>query len=64
MKKKQNIRDINTQKHSGEHSHDDGRNHTSPEKVSKFRTYLPAIFSFVMLIAGIAADYFEPFPFF
>ena len=64
MKKKQNLRDIDTQKHSGEHSHDDGHNHTSPEKVSKFRTYLPAIFSFVMLIAGIAADYFEPFPFF
>ncbi len=64
MKKKQNLRDIDTQKHSGEHSHDDGHNHTSPEKTSQFRTYLPAVFSFVMLIAGIAVDYFEPFPFF
>jgi len=64
MKKKQNLRDIDTQKHSGEHSHDDGHNHSSPEKASKFKTYLPAIFSFVMLIAGIAIDFFDAFPFF
>ena len=64
MKKKQNLRDIDTRKHSGEHSHDDGHNHSSPEKASKFRTYLPAIFSFVMLIAGIAVDFFDAFPFF
>lgn len=63
-KKKVNLRDINTQEHSGEHNHDDGHNHSSPEKVSNFRTYLPAIFSFVMLIAGIAIDYFDAFPFF
>ena len=64
MKKKQNLRDIDTRKHSGEHSHDDGHNHSSPEKASKFRTYLPAIFSFVMLIAGIVIDYFDAFPVF
>ncbi|EIJ39330.1 heavy metal-translocating P-type ATPase, Cd/Co/Hg/Pb/Zn-transporting [Galbibacter orientalis DSM 19592] len=64
MKKKQNLRDIDNQKHSGEHSHDDGHNHSSPEKASKFRTYLPAIFSFVMLITGIVIDYFDAFPFF
>ena len=64
MKKKLNLRDIDTRKHSGEHSHDDGHNHSSTEKVSKFRTYLPAIFSFVMLIAGIAVDFFDAFPFF
>src|SRR5680860_970935 len=63
-KKKVNLRDIDTQEHSGEHSHDDGHNHSSPEKVSNFRTYLPAIFSFVMLIAGIGIDYFDAFPFF
>ncbi|NDV44852.1 heavy metal translocating P-type ATPase [Flagellimonas sediminis] len=28
----------------------------------KFKTYLPAIFSFVMLIVGIAIDYFDAFP--
>ena len=63
-KKKVNLRDINTQEHSGEHSHDDGHNHSSPEEVSNFRTYIPAIFSFVLLIAGIAIDYFDAFPFF
>lgn len=50
--------------HSGEHSHDDGHNHSSPESVSNFKTYLPAIFSFVLLIVGIAIDYFDVFPFF
>ena len=63
-KKKINLRDIDTQEHSGEHSHDDGHNHSSPEQLSNFKTYLPAIFSFVMLIAGIAIDYFDTFPFF
>ncbi len=63
-KKKVNLRDIDTEAHSGEHSHDDGHNHSSPEKVSNFRTYIPAIFSFVLLLAGIAFDYFETFPFF
>ncbi|WP_116772170.1 heavy metal translocating P-type ATPase [Maribacter litoralis] len=63
-KKKVNLRDIDPKEHKGEHSHDDGHNHSSPEEVSKFRTYLPAIFSFVMLIAGIAIDYFDAFPFF
>ncbi|CAL65015.1 heavy metal translocating P-type ATPase [Christiangramia forsetii] len=63
-KKKLNLRDITTEEHSGEHTHNDGHNHTSPEELSKFRTYLPAIFSFVMLIVGIAIDYFDAFPFF
>ncbi|WP_282068635.1 heavy metal translocating P-type ATPase [Olleya namhaensis] len=63
-KKKVNLRDIDTQKHSGEHSHDDGHNHSSPESVSKFKTYVPAIFSFVMLLIGIAVDYFDALPFF
>ncbi len=63
-KKKINLRDIKTQEHSGEHKHDDGHNHNGPESVSNISTYLPAIVSFVMLILGIAADYFEMFPFF
>ena len=62
-KKKVDLRDIkpNAEK---EHSHDDNHNHSSPEQASNFKTYLPAIFSFVMLIAGIAFDYFEIFPYF
>tara|TARA_R110002049_G_scaffold98195_1_gene239139 strand:+ start:8500 stop:10464 length:1965 start_codon:yes stop_codon:yes gene_type:complete len=63
-KKKVNLRDLDPKNHQGEHSHDDGHNHSSPEEASKFRTYLPAIFSFVMLIAGITIDYFDVFPFF
>ncbi|GBF22160.1 zinc-transporting ATPase [Arenibacter sp. NBRC 103722] len=63
-KKKVNLRDLETKEHRGEHSHDDGHNHSSPKKISNFRTYLPAIFSFVMLIIGIAIDYFEAIPFF
>ena len=63
-KKKVNLRDLEPKEHQGEHSHDDGHNHSSPEEISNFRTYLPAIFSFVMLIAGIAIDYFDAFPFF
>jgi len=63
-KKKVNLRDLKPKEHQGEHSHDDGHNHTSPEQLSNFRTYLPAIFSFVMLITGITIDYFEAFPHF
>ena len=63
-KKKVNLRDLDTQKHSGDHSHDDGHNHSSPDEVSNLKTYLPAIISFVMLILGIAVDYFDTFSFF
>lgn len=62
-KKKVNLRDLKPDSET-QHSHDDGHNHSNPEKVGDFRTYLPAIFSFVMLIAGIAFDYFESFPYF
>lgn len=63
-KKKINLRDIDVAAHSGQHIHKDGHNHSSPESVSSFRTYLPAIFSFVMLVLGITFDYFEIFPIF
>ncbi|WP_178990403.1 heavy metal translocating P-type ATPase [Winogradskyella schleiferi] len=62
-KKKVNLRDLkpNSEK---QHSHDNGHNHNNPKSVSNLKTYLPAIFSFVMLIVGIAVDYFEAFPHF
>ena len=63
-KKKVNLRDIDTQEHSGEHDHDDGHNHGSLESTSNFKTYLPAILSFVMLMVGIAIDYYDALPFF
>jgi Cd2+/Zn2+-exporting ATPase len=63
-KKKRNLRDINIEEHKGEHAHDDGHKHSSSERISKFKTYLPAIFSFVMLIVGITIDYFDALPYF
>ena len=62
-KKKVNLRDIDTQKHSGEHSHDHGHDHDHGDG-SSFKTYIPAIISFVMLIVGIAVDYFNAIPVF
>lgn len=63
-KKKVNLRDLDLKEHKGEHSHNDGHRHIGPIKKSNFNTYLPAIFSFAMLIAGIAVDYFGAFPIF
>ncbi|MBA6316858.1 heavy metal translocating P-type ATPase [Cellulophaga baltica] len=56
-KKKINLRDIkpNSEK---EHSNDDGHDHEHGDG-SAFKTYIPAIISFVMLIVGIAVDYFD-----
>ena len=62
-KKKLNLRDLNKTS-SDNHKRNDGHNHSSPESIGKFKIYVPAIFSFVMLIAGIAFDYFETFPYF
>src|SRR5680860_1033398 len=45
-----------------DHGPDHEPNHS--ENTSNFKTYIPAIFSFVMLLAGLAIDYFEAFPFF
>ncbi|QNJ99101.1 heavy metal translocating P-type ATPase [Constantimarinum furrinae] len=64
IKQKRNLRDLDPKEHQGQHSDSNGHNHSNPENLGKFRTYLPAIFSFVMLIAGIAFDYFESFPYF
>ncbi len=50
------------QNHNQDHDYD--HEHSHSENTSTFKTYISAIFSFVMLIAGIAFDYFEPFPFF
>ncbi|WP_298903062.1 heavy metal translocating P-type ATPase [uncultured Psychroserpens sp.] len=54
-KKKVNLRDLKQDSKAG-HSHDDGHNHGGSP--SDFKTYIPAIVSFIMLIAGIALDYF------
>ncbi len=56
-KKKVNLRDLKPQSEE-EHSHDDGHNHDHGNS-SSFRTYVPAIISFTMLIIGIGLDYFD-----
>ncbi len=55
-KNKVNLRDLQKRKASQQ-------NNTKKTSIG-FKAYLPAIFSFVMLIAGIAFDYFDVFPFF
>ena len=62
-KKKVKLRDLKPSSEE-QHSHGDGHNHNNLKSVSNLKTYLPAIFSFVMLIVGIAIDYFELFPHF
>ena len=62
MKKKNvNLRDLKPQSEE-EHTHDDGHSHDHGDS-SSFRTYIPAIISFIMLIIGIGLDYFDV-PFF
>ncbi|MCL7765398.1 cadmium-translocating P-type ATPase [Polaribacter sp. Z014] len=55
-KKKLNLKDLNPNSEK-EHSHDDGHNHGS--KPNNFKAYIPAIVSFIILIVGIALDYFD-----
>ncbi|MFP2994342.1 heavy metal translocating P-type ATPase [Spongiivirga sp. MCCC 1A20706] len=61
-KKKVNLRDVAPKEHH--HHHDDGHNHNTSKEASNLKPYLPAIFSFVLLITGITIDYFEAFSFF
>ncbi|MDT0621577.1 heavy metal translocating P-type ATPase [Croceitalea vernalis] len=57
-KKKLNLRDLKPESEE-EHNHDDGHDHGDG---SAFKTYIPAIISFVMLILGIIVDYFDLIP--
>ncbi|SFR33944.1 Cd2+/Zn2+-exporting ATPase [Robiginitalea myxolifaciens] len=63
-KKKVNLQDLDPKEHQGGHNYDDGHNHSIPDEATNFKTYLPAIFSLVLLITGIAIDCFDTFPFF
>ncbi|WP_299059535.1 heavy metal translocating P-type ATPase [uncultured Polaribacter sp.] len=54
-KKKVNLRDLKPNSEE-QHSHDDGHNHGNG---SAFKTYVPAIISFTMLMMGIGLDYFD-----
>lgn len=54
-KKKVNLRDLKPNSEV-QHTHNDGHNHGNG---SAFKTYVPAIISFTMLIIGIGLDYFD-----
>ena len=54
-KEKINLRDLNAEEGCCSNEHSDKHEHTK----SNFKIYLPAVISFLMLIAGIAMDYFE-----
>jgi len=56
-KKKVNLRDLKPDSET-QHTHDDGHNHDHTNSTA-FKAYIPAIVSFVMLITGIALDYFD-----
>lgn len=45
--------------HAGEHADDDGHDHSTQEK-STFQLFLPAMISFVILMAGLAMDHLIP----
>ena len=55
-KKKLNLRDINPNPET-EHNQDDGHNHNG--KTNNLKVYIPSIISFIMLLVGIALDYFD-----
>ena len=55
-KKKLNLRDINPNPET-EHNQDDGHNHNG--KTSNLKVYIPSIIRFIMLLVGIALDYFD-----
>ena len=63
-KKKINLRDIGTDKHGGEHGHEDVHHHGSSKTKSNFRSYIPAIFSFLVLVTGLVLDNFGNYAFF
>ena len=64
--KKNPIKETTTKAPQSSCGHCCGNEHTteSTGKVSNFNLYLPAIISFLMLLIGIAIDYFNILPFF
>jgi Cd2+/Zn2+-exporting ATPase len=64
-KNKLDLKSLTASKSSCEHCHDDhGNNHNDASESSTINTYIPAIISFVMLVIGIAVDYYNTLPFF
>ncbi len=59
IKDKRSLRDLGPKAHQGDYSDDNGNKQSSPKQLLNTKVYLPAIFSFVMLLAGIVLDYFD-----
>lgn len=59
IKDKRSLSDLGPKAHQGDYSDDNGNKQNSPKQLLNTKVYLPAIFSFVMLLAGIALDYFD-----
>lgn len=57
-KNKTNLQELYSKEQQAENSHN------SIKKIIPFKTYLPATISFVMLVTGIAVDYFDTVSFF
>lgn len=55
IKEKIKLSELNAEEGCCDNNNSDNHEHTS----SKFKIYIPAIISFVMLISGIAMDYFD-----
>ena len=55
-KKKVNLKDMKSNSENG-HNHNNGHNHDGSS--SGFKTYIPAVISFTMLIIGIVLNYFD-----
>ena len=62
--KNKNIKLLDVAPNEHQHHNNEGHNHKNSKEISNLKPYLPAIFSFVLLITGIANDYFDTFSFF
>ena len=62
--KNKNIKLLDVAPNEHQHHNNEGHNHKNSKEISNLKLYLPAIFSFVLLITGIANDYFDTFSFF
>jgi Cd2+/Zn2+-exporting ATPase len=60
MKKKTKLSQISANEHSGPYSH----SRSQESRRMNYKVYFPAIFSFVILLSGIAFDYFDAPAFF
>lgn len=64
MKKKIDLKAITAPQSTCAHCSDDEHTHETAAPSTSIKLYVPAIISFIMLVIGIALDYFNAVPFF